>query len=228
MPPAPQTIKVGNSPSLGSYLVDGNGMALYWTSRDAVGVSNITGTVLANWSAFYTKDIIVRTPLLPGDLGSINRTDGSPQTTYKGWPLYYYIKDTAAGDTLGQGLGGVWFVINPGDARPQGTAVTTPASVTIDLIAQNMVFDKSTLNASVGAAVTINFTNKDSGIPHYFALYTTGDMATGTASGKIFVGDIITGPASITYTFTAPTKAGTYFFRCDPHATRMTGSFIVQ
>jgi predicted lipoprotein with Yx(FWY)xxD motif len=27
--------------------------------------------------------------------------------------LYYYISDVAPGDTVGQGVGGVWFVVAP-------------------------------------------------------------------------------------------------------------------
>jgi plastocyanin len=42
------------------------------------------------------------------------------------------------------------------------------------------------------------------------------------------VGDVITGPKKITYTFDAPEKPGTYFFRCDIHPTTMTGQFIVE
>jgi predicted lipoprotein with Yx(FWY)xxD motif len=48
-----------------------------------------------------------------GDFGAITREDGKRQTTYKGWPLYYYAGDKAPGDVLGQGLGNVWFVANP-------------------------------------------------------------------------------------------------------------------
>ena len=73
-----------------------------------------------------------------------------------------------------------------------------------------------------GASVTINFTNKDAGIPHNFALYTDS-----SATKSIFVGQIITGPATATYTFTAPATPGTYFFRCDVHPTNMTGSLVV-
>lgn len=49
-----------------------------------------------------------------------------------------------------------------------------------------------------------------------------------SASTTIFKGAIMTGPATTTYTFTAPSTPGTYFFRCDVHPTVMTGQFIVQ
>jgi len=60
-------------------------------------------------------------------------------------------------------------------------------------------------------------------VAHNFALYTDSSATT-----KIFQGTIITGPATTTYTFSAPSTPGTYFFRCDVHPTTMTGSFIVQ
>ena len=46
-------------------------------------------------------------------LGTITRDDGTTQITYNGWPLYYFADDTAAGDTNGQGMEGVWFLVSP-------------------------------------------------------------------------------------------------------------------
>ncbi len=100
---------------------------------------------------------------------------------------------------------------------------TESRSVTVDLVAENIAFDKSTITVPAGAEVTVNFDNRDAGIPHNFAVYETSQ-----ASEPIFVGDIITGPALTTYTFTAPGEPGTYYFQCDPHPTTMNGDFIVQ
>ena len=53
-------------------------------------------------------------------LGTITRDDGSTQVTYNGWPLYYFHEDMAAGDTNGQGVEGVWFLVSPeGEAVEQ-------------------------------------------------------------------------------------------------------------
>jgi predicted lipoprotein with Yx(FWY)xxD motif len=53
-------------------------------------------------------------------LGTITRDDGSTQVTYNGWPLYYFHEDVAAGDTNGQGVEGVWFLVSPeGEAVEQ-------------------------------------------------------------------------------------------------------------
>jgi plastocyanin len=116
---------------------------------------------------------------------------------------------------------------------PSASAASTPSAtasgaapgntISIDLTAQNLAFDKSTITVKAGSQVTIDFNNKDSGIPHNFAVYTDS-----TAASTLFKGNNITGPATTVYTFTAPATPGTYFFRCDVHPTMMTGQFIVQ
>jgi plastocyanin len=111
----------------------------------------------------------------------------------------------------------------PASTTPAPTT-STPAgqSITIDLIAKNIAFNMSTITVPAGAEVTVNFDNQDSGIPHNFAVYTDSSATT-----SIFMGQIITGPATATYKFTAPTTPGNYFFRCDVHPTIMTGTFVV-
>jgi predicted lipoprotein with Yx(FWY)xxD motif/plastocyanin len=240
------TVMLQTKTDVGNYLVDSKGRTLYWTTRDVIGQSNITGTTLANWPVFNVSNSILVSTLKSSDLGSISRADGSMQTTYKGWPLYYYIKDQASGDTLGQGVAGVWFVVNPTATAPPSPTTTTSTSsattatsttsttttttstatggtpVTINLVAQAIAFDTNSISVPAGASVTINFNNKDT-VPHNFSLY-TDSSATPPA---IFQGQIVTGPATVTYNFKAPTTPGTYFFRCDIHPTIMTGSFIV-
>jgi len=100
--------------------------------------------------------------------------------------------------------------------------VPTGAS-TIDLTAQNIAFDKNTITVAAGSQVTINFDNKDNGMPHNFAVYSDS-----SATQNIFRGDTITGPNTTVYKFTAPIKPGSYFFRCDVHPTQMTGTLVVQ
>ena len=105
------TVLIMNKSSIGNFLADANGKTLYWTSKDSVGQSNITGTTLANWPVFYsTADsnptLIIPTALKSTDFGTITRSDGNKQTTYKGYPLYYYVQDKTSGDTNGQGVDG--------------------------------------------------------------------------------------------------------------------------
>ena len=108
-----------------------------------------------------------------------------------------------------------------------GTAATGSASpgtgqvVPITLTAQNTAFSSATLTAPAGSTIMMTFINKDT-MPHNFALYTDSSALT-----KIFVGDILKTPGTVTYTFTAPSTPGTYFFRCDVHPELMTGTFVV-
>jgi len=103
-----------------------------------------------------------------------------------------------------------------------GGNVTGNATV-VNLTAENIAFDTDTITVPAGANVTVNFDNKDDGVPHNLAVYTDS-----SAAEKIFVGEIITGPATTNYTFTAPSEPGTYFFRCDVHPQQMTGDLIVE
>jgi hypothetical protein len=50
------------------------------------------------------------------DLGTISRSDGTKQVTYAGHPLYYFVGDSAAGQTNGEGnngFGAPWYVVAP-------------------------------------------------------------------------------------------------------------------
>ena len=122
------TINVTNIAPLGEFLVDGDGLTLYWTTADSPGVSNVPDNLLSVWPVFYVSDIVVPSTLNAGDFSNIMRSDGTPQTAYKGYPLYYYANDTDPGQTGGQGLGGRWSVVNPDATGPQ--PVPTPATTT--------------------------------------------------------------------------------------------------
>jgi len=93
--------------------------------------------------------------------------------------------------------------------------------VTVEIAAENVAFDTETITVPAGAEVTVNFENRDGGVPHNVAVYRDS-----SATEAIFVGEIVTGPAQVTYTFTAPSEPGTYFFRCDVHPS-MNGAFVV-
>jgi plastocyanin len=102
------------------------------------------------------------------------------------------------------------------------TGNATGKSATISISAKNLAFNMSTITVPAGAQVTVKFNNQDNGIPHTFSVYKDA-----SASTTIFKGQQVTGPGTTTYTFTAPTTPGTYYFRCDVHPTQMNGQFIV-
>lgn len=97
----------------------------------------------------------------------------------------------------------------------------TAGRVTVAIAAENFGFSTETVTVPAGAEVRIEFDNRDDGVPHNVAVYTDA-----TASEAIFVGEIVTGPTRVAYTFTAPETPGNYFFRCDVHPA-MHGAFIV-
>ena len=45
------------------------------------------------------------------------RADGTQQVVYGDYPLYYFAKDSAAGQTNGQGVGSKWYVVG-NDGEP--------------------------------------------------------------------------------------------------------------
>ncbi len=134
------TINLASS-SLGSILVDGNGMTLYEFTPDTGGASTCTGDCATSWPPLETSGApTVGTGLAAADFATITRDDGSTQVTFHGHPLYHFAGDTAAGDTKGQGIGGKWFVVGAdGSMMGAGTggAASPPASggVAIELAA---------------------------------------------------------------------------------------------
>ncbi|MCJ7467485.1 MAG: hypothetical protein MUO53_12425, partial [Maribacter sp.] len=87
--------------------------SLYFFSLDTKDTSACTGGCLSIWPVFYQADIVVGAGLDPADFATIDRLDGAKQTTYKGWPLYYYANDNAAGDTNGDKFNDVWYIAKP-------------------------------------------------------------------------------------------------------------------
>ncbi|MFW6181683.1 MAG: cupredoxin domain-containing protein [Spirochaetota bacterium] len=109
-----------------------------------------------------------------------------------------------------------------GFSRSDSDTVAISDTVTIDLQARNNAFDRETVTVPAGARVIITFVNRDR-IPHNVSVYETEQ-----ARKVIYFGRIINGSESVRYELTAPERAGVYFFRCDLHPRRMTGSFVVQ
>ena len=106
-------VKVAKKDGVGSYLTDINGMTLYYFKKDTPGKSACEGPCVENWPLYFREAVAPKDGLAAGDFGTITRTDGKKQTTYKGMPLYYFAKDKKPGDTMGQGVKDVWYVVNP-------------------------------------------------------------------------------------------------------------------
>jgi predicted lipoprotein with Yx(FWY)xxD motif len=83
------------------FLVDERGQSLYQFDNDAVQVSNCTGGCLQVWPQFFATNATVPSFLKSSDFGTITRSDGKQQTTFKQKPLYYFASDAVRGDAKG-------------------------------------------------------------------------------------------------------------------------------
>jgi predicted lipoprotein with Yx(FWY)xxD motif len=101
--------------SLGKVLTDARGMTLYYFVTDLAGegVSTCYGACAGFWPIFSVDTVVVSPPLQASDFSSITRTDSTKQTTYKGWPLYYFKNDKKAGDVNGENVLKTWYVAKP-------------------------------------------------------------------------------------------------------------------
>jgi len=116
-PPEPEEktgIFVQTDATFGNILTDSADMVLYFFSLDADGSSACVGNCTSVWPAYYSSHAAASAGINGDDVGIITLADGSLQSTYKGWPLYYYADDDGApGEIGGDGVGGNWFVAKP-------------------------------------------------------------------------------------------------------------------
>ena len=106
-----QSVQLKTSPDGANYLTDENGLTLYYYTLDTNGQSACYGGCATAWPIFYADTLSVSDGLSASDFGTVTRTDGSKQTTYKGWPLYYWYQDKVAGDMKGEGVHKVWYIL---------------------------------------------------------------------------------------------------------------------
>ncbi|GIV00744.1 MAG: hypothetical protein KatS3mg014_2359 [Actinomycetota bacterium] len=93
--------------------------------------------------------------------------------------------------------------------------------LTSTVVAQAMAFDTATIVLPANREHTITFENKDAGVQHNIAIYRDSSL-----SEQLFNGELITGPATTTYTI-PPLPPGEYYFLCIVHP-MMNGTVIVR
>ncbi|MBI4884189.1 MAG: hypothetical protein HY826_09060 [Actinobacteria bacterium] len=104
---------------LGQILVDGAGNTLYLFTSDSAGTVTCTGGCAGAWPGLAADDELTVGDGLDDSMFSTVAGDSGPQLAFNGHPLYHFSGDSAAGDTNGQGSGGVWFVVGA-----DGNAIT--------------------------------------------------------------------------------------------------------
>lgn len=105
------SVEIGYKPSIGFYLTNSTGFTLYIFKKDVPynGTSACYGACAKLWPPFYVSNLSLPPGLNSSMFGVITRVNGTKQTTYMGYPLYYYAPDTSPGDTNGEGFLGIWF-----------------------------------------------------------------------------------------------------------------------
>jgi len=134
---SPTKLTTTHNKTWGTILTLSNGIVVYHLTTDPKNKSVCSGACAKIWPPV----LLVAGQKKPAGnglsgLGTITRSNGTHQVTYKGIPLYRYIGDHKAGQATGnvKDQWGRWWVVNP--AHPQvaptavhaSTGVTTPPS----------------------------------------------------------------------------------------------------
>jgi predicted lipoprotein with Yx(FWY)xxD motif/uncharacterized cupredoxin-like copper-binding protein len=128
---ASPTVTTKQDSHLGTILADRHGMTVYRFAKDTTkGESACYDQCAQNWPPVTASGSLTLASEVPGVLGTITRKDGSHQVTYNDIPLYYFAQDKDAADVYGQGVGGVWFVVTPGQqfGAPAASPVASPVA----------------------------------------------------------------------------------------------------
>jgi predicted lipoprotein with Yx(FWY)xxD motif len=125
---APATVGVANT-DLGKVLVDSKGRTLYLFQKDQGTKSTCFGECATDWPPLRESG---KPTVADGAKASLvattSRSDGKPQVTYNGHPLYLYEGDQKPGDTNGQGVigfGAAWYAVTPAGDQVSGRAASS-------------------------------------------------------------------------------------------------------
>jgi predicted lipoprotein with Yx(FWY)xxD motif len=117
------TIRISQS-SFGPIVTDEQGRTLYAFTKDTAGSSACGAGCLDTWPALTTGGEVKAGEGITASLvRKTQRAEGTAQAAYGEWPLYYYAGDANPGETNGQAVDGVWFVV-----KPDGKLVRTPGA----------------------------------------------------------------------------------------------------
>ncbi|MFC9249830.1 hypothetical protein [Amycolatopsis thailandensis] len=117
-------LKSSEAGALAPVVVNGADLTLYRFDKDTAKPSKSTcaGDCAKTWPPVLVApgSKIFLAGVKKSAVGTVKRDDGSLQVTIGGWPVYRFAKDTAPGDTKGQGVGGTWFGVAPnGQKAPE-------------------------------------------------------------------------------------------------------------
>jgi len=157
----------GSANGLNPIVHDAVGSTLYRFDEDSASPSksNCNAACATTWPPVLVRkgSRIFVNGVSASEIGVVERDDGTLQITIGGWPVYRFSKDTAPGETNGEGVSGTWFAVSPSGQKvlPAITATNTgrpsaSASSTVTLGNGSVILDSGTNfsepNGSVGEA----------------------------------------------------------------------------
>jgi predicted lipoprotein with Yx(FWY)xxD motif len=127
--PGAAVAQVAEVGAFGPILVGEGGRTLYAFTKDVDGRSTCVDACANAWPALtVAAGFTPPTGVDPTLVGTVDRADGTQQLKVGKWPLYYYSGDGAQGETNGQGVGGVWFVVKADGTLIKGDSAPAPES----------------------------------------------------------------------------------------------------
>ncbi|MBT2386105.1 SCO0930 family lipoprotein [Streptomyces sp. ISL-11] len=168
-------LAVRDASGLGKVVTDEKGFTLYRFDKDSAKppTSRCDGDCAKAWPPVPAGSSTATAGIESSALGEVMRADGTRQLTLAGWPVYRYAKDTAPGETKGQGVGGTWNALAPdgkkagadagGSKEQPAKEQPAPAGVTVS---DNPKLGKILVD---GQGRTLYRFNKDSAWPMKFA-----------------------------------------------------------
>lgn len=126
------TVITTHAGSAGAFLTAGSGRAVYLWAMDGMNMSACSGACAAAWPPVPATGTLTATGgAKASDLGTITRSGGTKQVTYDGHPLYYFVGDSAAGQTNGQAsdnFGAKWWLVGSSGAEITGADTASAAT----------------------------------------------------------------------------------------------------
>ena len=117
------TLRLANT-GLGDVLVDSENRTVYLCKGDKRAKGACFGPCAHDWPPVrVTGKPTAGSGAKAAMIGTVERSDGKPQVTYNGHPLYLFAGDNATGATNGQGMtafGARWFVVSPAGNQVSG------------------------------------------------------------------------------------------------------------
>ncbi|NGY66021.1 hypothetical protein G7043_44760 [Lentzea sp. NEAU-D13] len=114
-------LQVEQSPAVGPVVADRQHYTLYFNAQDSTNPPKSTCVepeCTLVWPPLLAAGGNIEAPGLDKALlGTVKRPDGLEQVTIAGHPVYRYVDDEKAGDTVGHGVDDRWYAIAPNGAK---------------------------------------------------------------------------------------------------------------